>query len=318
MALKWAQDEMDLLLSGNQPFKWEKTVKVMQQVNDLASLIRKSPAALLIIPDPKSYTTEMNMALEKAADETYTAGLELLGKNSRETAREAYGLFLRTEDLVPGYKENDKLLRESKMKGSLHVVMESIPVHAAMYQLSSEFFYDQVFEYLNKQYPEKGFIRFYSPNEFKYSGMEDPDMILHLEFFDFAVGNQQHSESEKEVSNMVKANPKDTLSKEMITKKAKFKTIDDKIISGGVVELKIFSLPSGRLLLSDRMPGEYVWFNQYAIYVGDKEALTKEQLDLARNKVVAPPPAQALFVEFTRPIFQQLTGRLNSFFRDFK
>jgi hypothetical protein len=70
--------------------------------------------------------------------------------------------------------------------------------------------------------------------------------------------------------------------------------------------------------VSDRIQGEFVWINEYAIFVGDREALSKEQLELTKNRVQVPPPAQTLFVEFTKPIFQQLVSRVNSFFRDYK
>lgn len=318
LALKWAQDEIDMLLSGNQSLKWDQTIRIMQQVNDLASLIRKSPAALRIVPGPKRYVTELTMASQKAAEETYQAGVALIGKNSLDAAREAYRMFLRADELVPGYKDCSRLIPEAKMKGSLHVVVEPIPVHSAMFQLSSLFFYDQIFEYLHKHYPETGFVLFYSPTAFEQTGMDQPDMVLQLEFFDFVIGNQVHGDNEKEVSKTVKVNPKDTIKNETIIYKAKLKTFEDRIVSGGVVELKIFSYPEKKLLLSDRIPGEFVWINQYAIFAGDKEALSSEQLELTKNKVQVPPPAQNLFVEFTKPIFQQLVSRVNSFFRDYK
>ncbi len=317
-ALKWAQDEIDMLLSGNQPLKWDQTIRIMQQVNDLASLIRRSPAALQIVPEPKRYVTELTMVSQRAADENYQSGMLLIGKNTRETAREAYRLFLRADELVPGYKDCSRLIPEAKMKGSLHVVVEPIPVHSATFQLSSLFFYDQIFEYLHKHYPETGFVLFYSPTAFEQAGMDHPDMVLELEFFDFVVGNQVHSENEKEVAKTVKVNPKDTLKNETITYKAKLKTFGDRVVSGGVVDLKIISYPEKKLLVSDRIPGEFVWINEYAIFVGDKEALSKEQMELTKNRVQVPPPVQDLFVEFTKPIFQQLVSRVNSFFKNYK
>jgi hypothetical protein len=260
----------------------------------------------------------MNAAVEKAAEETYQRGLLLMKSNTRDAAREAFNMFRRSDELIPGYKETKNLIPEAKVKGTLYVLVESIPVYSAMFQLSSEFFYDQIFEYLHKQYPEQGFIMFFMPGEYEESRIGQPDMLFHLEFFDFMVGNQQHSESEKEVAKTVKINPKDTVKNETVTYKAKIKMIEDKVISGGIVELRITDFSSGRLLMNDRIPGEFVWINKYAIYVGDKEALTDEQLKLTKNKVSLPPPAQTLFVEFTKPIYQQLTGKIDFFFKDYK
>jgi len=314
LALKWAQDEIDMILSGNDPLKWEKTVGVMRRVNQLASEIRKSPAALRIVPEPKTYSTEMNMALERAAEETYQAGLSLMKQPEKRAAREAYEMFRRSNELVPGYKNSVQLMREAKAKATLNVVIEPIPVHSKMFELSAGFFYNQVFEHLNRRFPPQGFVNFFSPEEFDRSDVENPDMIVRLEFYDFVVGALKQTESEREVTNTVRKNPKDTLNKETITYKAKLKTFTDEVRSGGVVDLKIIEWPSEKLLVNDRIPGEFVWVNRYAIFVGDEKALSPEQLQLTRQKMMQPPPPQALFVEFTKPIFDQLTGRLNNFF----
>lgn len=313
-ALQWAQDEIDLLLSGNDPLKWEKTVNVMRRVNNLASEIRRSPAALRIVPTPKVYTSEMNMALERAAEETYQAGLGLMKQPERNAAREAYSLFIRSNELVPGYKNSLQLIREAKERATLNVVVEPIPVHSKLFELYAGFFYNQVFEYLNKRFPQQGFVNFYSPEEFEKSTLENPDMILRLEFYDFVVGALKQSESENEATRTVKKNPKDTLNNETITYKAKIKTFSDQVASGGVVDMKIAEWPSEKLLVNDRIPGEFVWVNRYAIYVGDEKALSTEQLQLTKQKMAQPPPPQMLFVEFTKPIYDQLTSRLNNFF----
>jgi hypothetical protein len=317
-AIQWAQEEIDLALSGSDPLKWEKTVGVMKRVNNLASEIRRSPGALNVIPTPKIYTSEMTMALERAAEETYQAGLLRMQQPEREAAREAYSLFMRSNELVQGYKDTPQLIREAKSRATMNIVVEPIPVHAKLFELSAGFFYNQVFEYLNRRFPRQGFVNFFSPGEFDKSDIENPDMILRLEFYDFMVGALKQSESEREVTNTVKKFPKDTLNKETITYKAKLKTFSDQVSSGGVVDLKIVEWPSEKLLVNDRIPGEFVWINHYAIFAGDEKALSTEQLKLTKQKMLQPPPPQVLFTEFTKPVYDQLTGRLNNFFGRYK
>lgn len=317
MALKWTQDEIDLTLSSNDPQKWDRTVSLMQQVNNLANTIRQSPGALRIIPQPKIYTSEMNMAREKGAEENYQNALSRLSQPDRQSAKQAYFLFGRSLELVPGYRDAEARMHEAKQLATTHVVVEPIPVHSALFQLSADFFYNQVFEYLNGRFPAQSFVQFYSPEELKVAKINAPDLILRLEFFDFVVGNIRHSESEKEATNTVKIETKDTTKVSTVTYKAKIKTFTDQVSSGGVVDLKIADFPAGKLLLNDRIPGEFVWVNQYALFVGDEKALSPEQLRLTRNKALPPPPAQNLFIEFTKPIYNQLTGRLNQFFRQY-
>lgn len=317
LALSWSQEEMDRLLSLNEQFKWEKAVALMEQVNGLANEIRQSPSARKVIADPKVYTSELNMGREKAAEERYNAGVEKLGLNTRESARDAYYSFERAGQLVNGYRDVVQKMYEAKDLATLTVVLEAIPVHAQKYQLSSEFFYDQVFEYLNNKFPSQSFVNFYSPGQAQDAGLRNPDMVMKLEFYDFVVGNTEHSEKEEEVKQQVKIESKDTTQVQYKTYTAKLKTFADKVVSGGVLDVKIVETSDGKLLLSDRVPGSFTWVNQYAMFVGDKEALTKDQLEMTKNSVKPLPPGQDLFVSFTKPIYDQLTSRLNQFFRKY-
>ncbi len=317
MALKWAQDEIDLTLSSNEYGKWDKTLGIMQRVNDLANAIRQSPAAIRIIPNPKIYTSELTSVREKAAEENYQNGLFLLGQNNREAAKQAFYAFTKSNQLIAGYKQSISKMQEAKAMGTTYVVVEPFPVHAPLFQLSADFFYSQVFEYVNNRFPAQGFVNFFSPEELQKSGIGNPDMILRLEFYDFVVGNTLRTESEKEVSRTVKVTTKDSLRTPTITYRAKLKIFTEKVASGGVVDLKIIDYPTGKLMVNDRIPGEFIWMNQFALFVGDEEALSDEEYRLTKQKSLPPPPPQALFVEFTKPIYSRLTGRISNFFAQY-
>ena len=314
---KWVQDEMDIRLSQNNPFRWEEVLGLLQRVNSVSSEIRRSPAALKVIPEPKTYTNEVTMASEKAAEARYKEGIKLLETGNKDNARSSFTHFERCNQLVPGYRDvKDKMLA-AKNIATVRVIVESIPVHAKAFQLTAGFFYDQVFEFLNNRFREGSFIRFYSPKEAERMEIKYPDMVLRLEFYDFVVGDAVHFENEQEVTRDVKIESKDTTKTAMKTYRAKIKTITDKIISGGLLEVKITDFQASRLLFSDKIPGEFTWQNQYALYVGDVQALTDGQRGLSERKVVSPPPPQTLFMEFTRPIYEQLTGKLAKFFKDY-
>jgi hypothetical protein len=147
LVLEWSQEEIDLALSSNSPYKWEQVTDVMRQMNNLSSQIRSTPAARKIVPNPKNYTTELTMAYENAAEERYSAGLAQLEMNTRESARIAFDHFYASSQYVEGYKNVRELMETAKEMATIKVVLETIPVHTQRYRLSSEFFYNQVFEY---------------------------------------------------------------------------------------------------------------------------------------------------------------------------
>ena len=315
LALEWTQEEMDLVLSSNSAFKWDQAINLMQQVNRLSDEIRSTPAARRIIASPKTYTTELNMAFEKAAEERYNAGLAALNINTKESAKEAFFHFSTADEYIPGYKNVNELMVSAKEMATTRVILETIPVHTERYRLSSEFFYNQVFEYLNNQYGPRSFVNIYTPFQAEREGLENPDLIVNIEFFDFSVGNLVHSEKEETVKKRVKVESKDTTRAEYRNYEAKIKTFSDQVLSGGNLRVRIAEPNTDKLLLDELVPGSFTWINEYAMFVGDEEALDKNQLELTKRKAVPLPPEQDLFIEFTKPIYSRLTGTLNRFFR---
>jgi hypothetical protein len=315
LAVEWSQEEIDLALSSNSNDKWERVARLMRQVNMLSGQIRSTPAARKIINDPLTYTTELNGVYEKAAEERYSAGLIEMGINTRESARVAFDHFYAAEQFVSGYKDARELMNTAKEMATIKVVLQTIPVYTQKYRLSSEFFYNQIYGYLNNQYGENSFVKFYSPFQAESEGLEHHDFIVNLEFFDFSIGNLTHTEKEENLEKRVKLDTKDTTRVEYVTYKAKLKTLTDKVESGGSLRVQIFEPMNDKMLLDEIVPGSFTWINDYALFVGDLQALDKRQLELTKRKIVPLPPEQDLFIEFTKPVYSQVTNRLNGFFR---
>jgi hypothetical protein len=315
MTIEWAQEEMDLILTSNSNFKWEQAVGLMRQVNQLSDEIRSTPAARKIISNPKTYTSELNMASEKAAEDRYNAGLAEMDINTRESARIAYEHFSIADQFVNNYKNSNELMATAKEIATLRVVVQAIPVNTQRYRLSSEFFYNQVFEYLNNQFRPSGFVNFYSPNQAEKEKLKNPDFVVDMEFFDFSVGNLSRTEKEETVEKSVKIESRDTTKVQYKTYTAKLKTFTDKVYSGGTLRMQIIDRANDKLIMDELVPGSFTWVNDYAMFVGDKEALNNNQFELTKRKAVPLPPEQDLFIEFTKPIYNQVTQNLNRFFR---
>ena len=317
MTLEWSQEEMDLILSSNSAFKWEQAVGLMKQVNQLSDAIRSTPAARKIISNPKTYSSELNMAVEKAAEARYNAGLAELEVKTRESARNAYDHFAKANQYVVNYKNSRELMATAKEIATLRVVLQAIPVNTQRYRLSSEFFYNQVFEYLNNQFRTSGFVNFYSPFQAEKEKLANPDFIVDMEFFDFSVGNVIRTEKEENLERKVKIETRDSTRTETKTYKAKMKIFSDQVLSGGSLRVRIIDHANDKIMSDEIVPGSFTWVNEYAMFVGDKEALDNKQLELTKRKALPLPPEQDLFIEFTKPIYSQVTQNLNRFFRRF-
>ncbi len=323
LAVTFYQEQIDQILTGNDPFKWKQTLGIMQTVNQMSDQIRRIPAARQLVPNPKTYTSEMTDVQNRAAQEFYDAGMDELSRNTRESAKQAFFHFQNADGLVRGYKDTQQKMLESKELATLNVVVEQIPVNGK-YEYSAQFFYDNVFQMLNQQFQEKDFVHFFSPEQADKSNLKNPDMVLQMGFYDFFIDRPQHFEEDKDLSRQideqyqVKITRDSTVTRtRQVIKKGKIKIVTDQVASGGVLELKAVEFQSQKIVFTDKIPGQYTWENKYGVFIGDEEVLDKNLAAIVNNKVLTPPASQDMFVLFTKPIFNQLSSKLTSYFRQY-
>jgi hypothetical protein len=166
LAVEWLQTDANNQIASNSPSKWRNAIASYDKLNQMYEAIRQAPGALKVIRDPKSYYAEIGPLKEKAAEESYNAGIDALMKGTRDDAKRAYFNFADAQSFVPGYKDVVEYLDKSKFEATLKVVVEQVAV-PARYSLSGDFFQDKVEEYLHQNYPDRGFIKFYTPEEAK-------------------------------------------------------------------------------------------------------------------------------------------------------
>ena len=323
MAVAYYQEEIDKMLTSNDPFKWKQTLEIMQSVNQISDEIRRIPAARQLVLSPKNYTSELTDVQNRAAQEFYDAGMDALSRKTRETAKEAYFDFLNADGLVRGFKDSQQKMLVAKDIATLKVIVEQIPVNGK-YEYSAQFFYDNVFQMLNQQFQEKDFVHFFSPEEAEKTKLKYPDLVLRMGFYDFYIDHPQHLEEQQDLSKQVEEKYQVKISKDstvtrtrMIPKKGKIKILTDQVASGGLLELKAVEFQSQKIVFTDKISGQYLWQNKYGIFVGDNEVLDKGLISILNNKMIMPPAAQDMFVLFTKPIFNQLTNKLTNYFRQY-
>lgn len=99
--------------------------------------------------------------------------------------------------------------------------------------------------------------------------------------------------------------------------KATYYQFQKTTISKGVVSFKIIDAKTKAILSAEKMLGQYVWVSEWATFNGDERALTPLQLEIAKQRERVPPPAQDLFIEFTRPIYTQITSKIQNFYKGY-
>jgi hypothetical protein len=309
--------EIEQLLKSQDPYKYSGITERYETMNRMADEIRHCPAALKVIRNPEDFGEQVAAARQKAAPEAYDAGIKMMAQGTRPAARDAYYQFLNADRYVPGYMDVKLKIEQAKFDATLKVIVEQVPV-PGRYKLSSDFFYDQVYTLLDKNSRQE-FVEFYDPAAAKK--LPYVDEILMMEFDDFMVGSTYDKDTEKEFTSKdsvkigsatVNGQKVDVFDRV----KAKLFTHRREVVSTGILLVQMVDAKTNKPRLTQKFPGTYTWFSEWASFNGDGRALNPQQLELCKKKPATPPPPQDLFLEFTKPIFEQLKGFLRNYYKN--
>jgi hypothetical protein len=320
LAIEFYENEAKNEIASNSKYKWKNAIQSYNNINALYEAIRQCPGCKTAVPNPKNYYAEIGPLKEKAAEESYNAGIGALMKGNRNDAKEAYFNFADAQHFIPGYKDVVEYLDKAKFEATLKVIIEQIPV-PARYNLSGGFFQDKVEEFLHNNYTDQTFIKFYTPEEAKLTNLSYADQIMRIQFDDFSVGNSVLREKEETVTrDSVKVGEAKVDGKTVPvynTVKAKLTTYRKELISNGLLSMVVVDAKTNGILTTQKFNGEFVWVSQWARFNGDERALTDQQLKICQSREQQPPHPQDLFLEFTKPIYNKLVPAVRGFYQNY-
>jgi len=320
LAIEYYENEAKNEIASNSPYKWKNAIQSYNNINALYEAIRQCPGCKQAVPNPKNYYAEIGPLKEKAAEESYNAGIAALMKGNRNDSKQAYFNFADAQHFVPGYKDVVEYLDKAKFEATLKVIIEQIPV-PTRYNLSGGFFQDKVEEFLHNNYTDQTFIKFYTPEEAKLVNLAYADQIMRIQFDDFSVGNSVLKEKEETLTkDSVKVGEAKVDGKTVPvynTVKAKLTTYRKELISNGLLSMVVVDAKTNGILTTQKFNGEFIWVSQWARFNGDERALTDQQLKICQLREQQPPHAQDLFLEFTKPIYNKLVPAVRGFYQNY-
>ncbi len=305
----------DAKLSSN-VLRWETVLANYQQLNQLADEINSCPSCLTVVPNPQRFVNEVEDSKFRAAEVRYALGIKMMNENTRASAKDAYFSFEKAQYFYPNYKDVKRQIEDAYWAAVLKVVVQPVRINSSYYQLSNQYFQQQVNTFM-ANYQKNKFVLFYSEQEANKQRIT-PDQTLRLSFDDFVVGQTYVKEKvEKLKKDSVVIG--ETRSKQKIygTVTATLSIFDKKISSSGLLDMTITDWASNKIIKRQKMPGTFVWQDSWASYKGDERALNSQQLRLTKKREVVPPPPDALFVEFTKPIYSQLVDEISYFYNKY-
>lgn len=308
------------LENGESGFYWEEVVSQYDKLNKMYRSIAQCEVCLNAV-EAVNYGKEEAQARTSAAGVRYGEGEKWLSDKTRESARKAYTHFEAADRMVPGYRDVESKLAESLDRATFKVVVEHVLVTSKLYQLSNAYFQEKINEFLKSNTRENRFVRFYTPAEAE-AGRLKPDHVITLQFDDFVVGQtllerntetMTSKDSVKIGETRVGDKPQPVYGK--VT--AKFTHSRKTVVSGGVLDVSIEEFGTGRKVHRDKLSGEYTWVCEWGSYTGDDRALTPAQKSMVKQQELQPPAPQELFIEFSKPLYDQLTRKLRNFYQSY-
>jgi len=314
------QDRIKSYKLSNDVHKWEKVIVDYGVLNQAYNEILRSPGALKVIPNPKNFQAEEDEARRKGAEARFVLGERELAAQDRERAKVAFAHFEKAEQLMPNFRggEARTKMEEARIAATLHVLIEPIPMHSRALELSNEFFESQIIEYVRGT-TLNPFVQFYTVEEQRSLGIPT-DHVVRMQFDDFVVGQAYVKEEVTQCSRdsiiVGQVNiTADSVADVYGTVTAKLHNFSKTLTSSGLLDVKLIDARTNSIISQQKFPGTFVWESRWGFFNGDERALTAAELKITKQRELPNPLPQDLFIEFTRPIYNQVTSHLKRFYR---
>lgn len=277
MAIEYLETDAQNQITSNANFKWKNAVHNYTLINNLYEQIRTSPGALEVIPNPVSKYNELNEVKNKAAEETYEAGIQAMLKNTREDAKRAYFFFSESNNFNPGYRESIEMIEQSKFNATLKVIVDP----------TFQNYNDWNFEPVVFGVRSNQFVKFYTPREAQDANLQQVDQFIKVVVNGYSEGRPSITKRVETFKDSVKVSEKTVNNQKVPVYEKITATItwfEKSITSRGSITLYIKDARSNAELRNSDIISEERWTDRWATCTGDLRALSESNKKMCGSK----------------------------------
>jgi hypothetical protein len=274
---------------------WDEIYLVYKRLYDRQALVRSVPGLGFPYVD---YMQDMVIAKRKAADFYFAHGVELMKSNLKESYRQAYGEFIRAKEYVGDYEGIDNKISEARYLGMSRVLVsiqnKSIlkfppEFEAQLLMLDLPSLNSEWVEYHTKDLDQNTKYDYYI-NVNVVNVLVTPDQTLTAD----SVIKRDIEDGYNYVLDKKGNVMKDTLGNDIKVKK--FKTVQCALVEtiqkkscriDGDIE--VIQVNPNKVLKKDPMGAQSNFENVSSRALGDLQALSPQQLEKTRSKVIPFP-----------------------------
>lgn len=318
-SIRHHEDMLEAYSQSRDLNRWDKMLGELNALQNIYTSLQATPASFSIVK-PKNYQGEIEQVKQQAAAEFYDRGTELLSRSGRENSLEAYKSFKQADRFVRGYKDSDKLIRESYDKSVINVVINPIEDNNIMFSRFDSWGAD--FRYRPEDYQQALArelssrsgndlpVRFFTDREVDRKRV-NPDIEVNLAWRNLDGFRNNPSRYTRQVSRNIQVGS-DTSGHPVYRKVYATLQITRNVYQvRGDMEYQVADIHQNNIIDYGTVSDDVQWDDSYATYSGDSRALSQEDWMLINNSAGRQSPTRGdIMNSLMRKIYPDLRRRI--------
>jgi len=313
------EDMIEAYRNSSDAARFDKMLSELNALQNIYTSLQATPGSFALVK-PKNYQREIQQVQNDAAAEYYDRGMSFLQRNDRESAFEAYNAFKNSNRFVKGYRDTDKLMRESYEKSVVNIVINPIEDNNIMFSRFDSWGND--FRYRPEDYQialardlssrNSSDIpaRFLTDREANRKRIS-PDYEINLNWRNLDGLRDYPNRYTRRVSKSIQVGS-DTAGRPVYKNVyATLQITRNTFQVRGDLEYQVADVQNHSNVDYGTVTNEVQWDDSYATYSGDSRALSQEDWALVNNVRSRQSPSRGdIMAELMRKMYPELRRRI--------
>lgn len=297
--------------------RWDKIIKEYENLQDAYDAIINNAAAFKLLT-PVSYSTNIYDARQSAALEYYNTARQFLDKGRREDSKKAYTYFIKSDKLVPGFKDADAKAEEAYESAIVDVVVNPIQDNSFFYNsgwgnsgynYSNEYFQQNLVRDLNNVNKQRYPARFYTDWEARRDNIK-PDWVVDLKLRNIDIPYPYNYTFSRNASAQVQIGTDTSGSPVYKNVYATVNITRSSFTARADMDMNIVDAATGKNIVYRNVRESYNWQQERGTYNGDSRALSSRDWEVINNAGYRDPMKQDVLTELFRKIYPQVKNNI--------
>ena len=314
------EDMIEAYRNSNDPARFDKILGELNALQHIYTSLQATPQSFSLVK-PKNYQREIQQVRDVAAAEFYDRGMSLMQHNDRESAYEAYNAFSNANRYIKGYRDTDKLIRETYERSVVNIVINPIQDNNIMFSRFDSWGNDFRYRPENYQQALARDLSSRSRNEFPARVLTDreadrkrvnPDYEINLSWRNLDGLRSFPNRQTRRVSKSIQVGTDTSGHPVYRNVYATLQITRNTFQVRGDLEYEVADVRNRSTVDYGMVSNEVQWDDSYATYSGDSRALSQEDWYLVNNSRSKQSPSRGdIMDELMRKMYPELRRRID-------